>query len=124
MTHRGMPANTAEHQAPPTAARQIAFTALDTVEVVDAEVPTSPGPGEVLVATSHVGVCGSDIAALTGRHPWFKPPLSTGHEVTGRVRAAGQGVRGFAAGDPVLLNPLVSCGECLRCGQGRVNQCE
>lgn len=123
MTHDAT-TDTAERPAAAHPARQVAFTALDTVEVVDAESATPPGPHEVSLSTSYVGICGSDIAALTGRHPWFTPPLSTGHEVTGRVRAAGPDVTGLAVGDAVLLNPLVSCGECLRCRQGSVNQCE
>ncbi|MQA11745.1 MAG: alcohol dehydrogenase catalytic domain-containing protein [Pseudonocardiaceae bacterium] len=105
-------------------ARRIVFTALDTVDMVDTEVPSTPGPQDVVVETSHVGICGSDIAALAGRDPWFTPPLTTGHEVTGRVGSIGRDVTGLKPGDPVLLNPLVTCGACERCQRGTVNQCE
>jgi threonine dehydrogenase-like Zn-dependent dehydrogenase len=103
--------------------RQIVFPEPGKVVVEETAAPGPPGAGEMLLATSHVGVCGSDIAALTGCHPWFRPPLVTGHEVTAHVAAIGPEVTDFAVGDPVLLNPLLGCGHCTRCQQGRPNQC-
>jgi L-gulonate 5-dehydrogenase len=103
---------------------QITFTAIDSVAVTEAELADNPGEGQVLVATSHVGICGSDLAVLTGHHPWTRPPVVTGHEVSGRVIGTGPSVRRVAAGDQVVLNPLRSCGDCPRCRAGAVNQCE
>jgi len=103
---------------------QITFTAIGQVAVTQAGPPGGPGEGQVLLAASHVGICGSDLAVLDGHHPWTRPPVVTGHEVTGLVEATGPGVRGLAVGDRVVLNPLRGCGACPRCRQGAVNQCE
>ncbi len=103
---------------------QIAFTGIGEVEVTRGAVDPALGAGQVLVATSRVGICGSDLAVLTGHHPWTRPPVITGHEVAGRVLETGPGVRRVAAGDQVVLNPLRTCGECPRCRAGVVNQCE
>jgi 2-desacetyl-2-hydroxyethyl bacteriochlorophyllide A dehydrogenase len=105
-------------------AEQITFTAIGQVAVTQADPPGEPGPGQLLVATSHVGICGSDLAVLGGHHPWTKPPVVTGHEITGRVAATGPGVRRLRPGEQVVLNPLRGCGSCARCRQGAVNQCE
>jgi 2-desacetyl-2-hydroxyethyl bacteriochlorophyllide A dehydrogenase len=76
------------------------------------------------VATSQVGICGSDLAVLGGHHPWTKPPVVTGHEVSGWVLETGPGVRRVAAGDLAVVNPLQTCGTCPRCRAGAVNQCQ
>ena len=89
------------------------------------EVPVpSPGPGEVLVRTSLVGICGSDTHALAGQHPFLTAPYIPGHEATGEVIAVGDGVRGLPEGQRVLLKPNVSCGTCVDCRAGRSNACQ
>jgi 2-desacetyl-2-hydroxyethyl bacteriochlorophyllide A dehydrogenase len=103
---------------------QITFTAIGQVTTTDADHPPAPGEEQVLVAPSHVGICGSDLAVLTGHHPWTRPPVVTGHEVAGWVLETGPGVRRVAPGDLVVVNPLQTCGTCPRCRAGAVNQCE
>jgi len=103
---------------------QISFTGIGRVEVTRAEVASSLRADQVLLATSFVGICGSDLAVLTGHHPWTKPPVITGHEVSGRVLQVGPEVSRLAVEDHVVVNPLTTCGICPRCRQGAVNQCE
>jgi alcohol dehydrogenase-like protein len=69
-----------------------------------------PGPDEVLIAISAVGICGSDLHAYNGSHPFRRPPLIVGHVPAGYVARVGAGVRGFSTGDPVLIEPLRTCG--------------
>ncbi|MGW6132255.1 zinc-dependent alcohol dehydrogenase [Cellulomonas sp. NPDC055163] len=85
-------------------------------------VPT-PGPGEVLVHTTLVGICGSDTHALAGHHPFLTAPYVPGHEATGTVVATGEGVRDLVAGERVLLKPNVACQTCPNCLAGRSNAC-
>ncbi|MQA04794.1 MAG: alcohol dehydrogenase catalytic domain-containing protein [Streptosporangiales bacterium] len=89
--------------------------------------PTPPAALErdtdVLGAPVHMGICGSDVHVLHGRHPFAKPPVVTGHEVVARVLAVGTQVTAVAPGDLAVVNPLVWCGECERCRAGVVNQC-
>lgn len=103
--------------------RQVWISAPDNVEVRSAE-PPSPGPGEVRVTTTRVGVCGSDVHALHGLHPFIDLPVSPGHEAVGTVSAVGDGVDDLAVGDRVLLEPNVVCGQCWYCRSGRYNLCE
>ncbi|MTD14732.1 alcohol dehydrogenase catalytic domain-containing protein [Nakamurella sp. YIM 132087] len=93
------------------------------VQVVDAERP-EPLPGEVLVEMSVSGVCGSDVHAAAGHHPFVPLPYLPGHEVVGTVRAVGAGVDGVAVGDHITVEPTLPCGECKMCRTGRSHICE
>lgn len=83
-----------------------------------------PGPGEYRVRSIAVGICGSDLHAFDGRHPFISLPVVPGHEVAGIVDAAGPGAGGFLTGDRVLLEPNLVCGRCFYCTSGRYNLCE
>jgi L-iditol 2-dehydrogenase len=85
-----------------------------------------PGPREVLVEVTSVGVCGSDVH-------WYEhgrigdrvanDPLILGHESAGRVVEVGSEVTRHAVGDRVCLEPGVPCGRCRECRAGRYNLC-
>lgn len=103
--------------------RQVEIAAIGQVRLVDVGDPR-PGPGEVLAATRCVGICGSDLHALAGRHPFIELPYLPGHEVAATVVEMGEGVTGFAVGDRVLVEPNLVCRECESCRSGRYNLCE
>jgi (R,R)-butanediol dehydrogenase/meso-butanediol dehydrogenase/diacetyl reductase len=100
------------------------------------EVPTpDPGPGELLVRVTAVGICGTDAQEYdSGPHmfPIDRPhpvtghvgPMVLGHEFTGRVESLAEGVSGFRVGSLVVSGAGVSCGQCSWCGRGRTNLCE
>jgi 2-desacetyl-2-hydroxyethyl bacteriochlorophyllide A dehydrogenase len=93
---------------------------LEILEVARPE----PGPGEFRVRSVAVGICGSDLHAFDGHHPFISLPVVPGHEVAGIVDAAGPGAEGFQEGDRVLLEPNLVCGRCFYCTSGRYNLCE
>jgi S-(hydroxymethyl)glutathione dehydrogenase/alcohol dehydrogenase len=78
-----------------------------------------PGDGEVLVQIKASGVCHTDVDSLK----WNRP-LIMGHEGAGVVAACGAGVSHVVAGDRVLLNWAIPCGECFQCRRGAENICE
>lgn len=81
------------------------------------------GPGEAVVEVRWCGVCGSDIHAYHGTHPFMPPPLILGHEFSGVVREAGEGVESIAAGDRVTVEPVLACGRCVNCRLGLYHLC-
>ncbi len=83
----------------------------------------SLGPDDVLIKTAYAGVCGSDLHAFRGKHPFRKPPVVLGHELAGTVIECGQDVRVVRPGDRVTVMPLVPCGACRLCRMGRTNLC-
>lgn len=97
---------------------------LALAEVPD---PDAPSPGEVLVGVVACGVCGSDvhIAEWHGGYEFVARhlPLTIGHELAGRVLAAGPGVGAPLVGDPVVVVPGVVCGTCEACRAGRPDDC-
>lgn len=72
---------------------------------------------EVLIRVDAVGICGSDMHAYHGHDPRRVPPLILGHELAGEI------VEGPGKGGRVTVNPLITCGHCEYCVQGRNNLC-
>lgn len=96
----------------------------------------NPGPHQVLIAVSSVGICGSDVHYLThGRIGPFvlRAPMVLGHEAAGVVVRLGDGVTHLSVGDQVAIEPGVPCSSAgsasaSRCGvtacaAGRYNLC-
>jgi S-(hydroxymethyl)glutathione dehydrogenase/alcohol dehydrogenase len=78
-----------------------------------------PHRGEVLIEIKASGVCHTDYDSMS----WGRVCVM-GHEGAGVVLSCGEGVSHVAAGDPVLLNWAIPCGECYQCVRGAENICE
>ena len=90
-----------------------------SVSVVDVPVP-SIGPGEALLRTRVVGICGSDLL------DWYvrtKADTVLGHEVAGEIVDVGAGVDAFTPGDRVVPHHHAPCGACEACRNGRPVHC-
>lgn len=61
-----------------------------------------PGPGEVLVAHTAVGVNFIDVYFRSGLYPWPAGPMIPGAEASGVVEAVGAGVSSLRPGDRVV----------------------
>ena len=77
--------------------------------------------GEVVLKIDAVGICGSDMHAWHGHDPRRTPGLVLGHEFVGTV--AESAAAGFEQGTRFTGNPLITCGVCDYCVQGRNNLC-
>jgi L-gulonate 5-dehydrogenase len=82
-----------------------------------------PDPGEVLVRVQRAGICGSDIHILHGSNPFARYPRVIGHEFAGVIEAIGPDVDSLYVGQKVVVDPVVSCGQCYACRVGRPNVC-
>jgi threonine dehydrogenase-like Zn-dependent dehydrogenase len=96
------------------------YRGKNAISVETRPVP-EPGPGEVLIAVSHCGVCGSDLHFVI--EGWGEPGVIGGHEYAGLVAALGQSVTDWAVGDPVVGGAMVGCRECVSCRAGRPSLC-
>ncbi|HMB74901.1 MAG TPA: alcohol dehydrogenase catalytic domain-containing protein [Kiloniellaceae bacterium] len=101
--------------------KALVYTATEQSAFRDEPAP-APAPGEALVALEAVGICGSDMHAWHGHDPRRVPPLILGHEACG-ILLEGGAPAGLEAGARVVLNPLISCGRCSYCREGRANLC-
>ncbi len=96
--------------------------------------PELPGPDWVRIRTRMGGICGSDTNIVTlGASPSASPfssfPFVLGHENVGEIAELGGGVRGFAVGERVVVNPLLCCEPrgvtppCAACAAGHHSRC-
>ena len=92
------------------------------LRVVERPKPEA-GPGEVLVETAATAVCHTDLSIYTGAHPGVRYPVVMGHESTGIIAEVGEGVPALKAGQHVLINPIIACGQCDQCARGAGNLC-
>ena len=95
----------------------------DVLRVEDVPDP-SPGPGEVVVRVRACALNHLDIWVRRGiPGAPFHLPITTGADIAGDVHAVGEGVEGWAVGDPVMVAPGISCGACARCASGADQLC-
>jgi L-iditol 2-dehydrogenase len=89
------------------------------------EVPKPhAGPGEIVLKTQAVGLCGTDVKAYFKGHPYFAPPCILGHEFTGTIVEVGPEVDRFDGGERVVVAPYVECGVCDLCQHGLGEMCK
>lgn len=81
-----------------------------------------PGPGEVRVKVIASGVCHTDLHTRLGKFGSDFPYL-LGHEATGVVESAGEGVTRPVAGQMVTLSWRAPCGVCRFCVRGDAQVC-
>ncbi len=93
--------------------------------IVDSAPAVEPGPGEVQIEVSHVGICGTDLHVLHGTmdHRVTFPQL-IGHEMSGSILRVGSDVGDLSVGEKVVVRPLVSCNECPACLAGHAHICQ
>jgi threonine dehydrogenase-like Zn-dependent dehydrogenase len=99
--------------------------------LVDVAEPPEPGPGQVLVRSEAIGICGSDYhfllgelsdAAGGGASPF---PKIQGHECGATIEALGSDCRPeLQLASRVAIYPLHACGHCYPCSIGRPNTCD
>jgi 6-hydroxycyclohex-1-ene-1-carbonyl-CoA dehydrogenase len=82
-----------------------------------------PGPSEAIVEVIACGLCHTDLGYADGSVPTKKGiPLVLGHEVVGKVVAAGKNFESLL-GSSVIVPAVLPCGECEFCAAGRGNAC-
>jgi len=112
--------------------KALRWHAAGDVRLDDVEEPGAPAAGFAVVDVSHCGICGSDLAEYRSGpamislrpHPLSgqAPPITLGHELSGRVSATGEG-SAFAIGARVTADACWRCGRCDACVRGHYNLC-
>ena len=99
----------------------VLFEAKSPLQIEEVSV-AKPGPREVLIRTSAVGVCRSDLHFVDGAYPHAMPTVP-GHEAAGVVEAVGSDVTTLKVGDHVVSCLSVYCGHCEFCVTGHLYLC-
>lgn len=103
--------------------KALIYEGAKQVAVRDVPKPV-PQEGQALIRVDFCGICGSDIGIYSGTHPRAKAPLIMGHEFVGVIEEIRGEANGFQAGDRVAPYPLLSCGHCFACRNGREHVCD
>ena len=90
-------------------------------------------PGTAIVEVAFCGVCGTDLHEYThgpvmirpGAHPLSgaQPPITLGHEFSGRVVELDGEPTGIDVGTRVVVDPCLRCGTCRWCQRGEYHIC-
>lgn len=106
-----------------THSRQAVLVEPGRLELRDYVAP-HPAPGELLIQIRCALSCGTDLKTFRRGHPVWKLPMPFGHEFSGVVVEAGEGVTAFKPGDPIMAAPTAPCGICFYCQHGQENLCD
>jgi threonine dehydrogenase-like Zn-dependent dehydrogenase len=104
---------------------------LAPLRLVHRDGPRTRGDGWVRVRPRLSGICGSDLATLSGHTSLYFTPLVSmpfvpGHEVVGETR---DDAPGMPAGTRVVIDPILGCRArglepCSECAKGQHNRCD
>lgn len=115
---------------------QLYYGKLSCISLREMDLPElrQLGPRWVRLRPLLSGICGSDMATITGKtspslSAFASFPAVLGHETVAKVVEAGEGVRWARTGDRVAVDPFLPCevretGPCLSCAQGEPYRCE
>lgn len=95
------------------------FGGPEVLEVIEVEDPAA-GPTDVVVAVRAAALNRLDVLQRQGPAliPGFAFPHVAGMDIAGEVVEVGASVTAVAAGDRVLVDPAIRCGECDECRRG------
>jgi len=95
----------------------------EVLEYTDFPTP-EPKHGEALVRVRAAALNRMDVMVRNG-WPGLKLELPhiNGADGAGEIAGLGEGVTEFRAGDPVVINANLGCGQCDFCREGRDNMC-
>ena len=99
------------------------LSSVGQLKITNVDPPQIQADDQVLIKVKSVGICGSEVHAFEGTHPYRVPPVVLGHEAAGVVAEVGKRVSGLQAGDRVLIDPQWTCGVCRHCLAGEINLC-
>jgi threonine dehydrogenase-like Zn-dependent dehydrogenase len=98
------------------------FKDVGNLVLEEKPIPQVKDPDDVLLKVKAVGICGSDLKIIEGKHH-FKPNTVLGHEFCGEVVEIGSHVHHVKIGDRVAIDNNIRCGFCSFCRMGLTSQC-
>jgi len=103
--------------------KALIYHAIQDFRIEEIGKPTCP-PNGLLLKVKACSLCGGDVRTYFGGHKSITPPWIIGHEVAGVVEEVGGQTRGFHRGDRLAVAPVVYCGKCPFCLEGKYYLCQ
>jgi threonine dehydrogenase-like Zn-dependent dehydrogenase len=102
--------------------KALVFKGVGNLVLENRPIPHAKEPDDVLLKVINVGICGSDVKIMEGKHH-FRPNTVLGHEFCGEVVEIGSHVKHVKLGDRVAIDNNIRCGFCSFCRMGLTSQC-
>jgi len=103
--------------------KALVYHAIKDFRIEEIEKPVCP-PGGLLLKVKTCGLCGTDVRTYFGGHKSVTPPWIIGHEIAGVVEEVGSQAKGFHKEDRLAVAPVIYCGKCPFCLQGKYYLCQ
>lgn len=101
--------------------KTVTLEKIGHLRIQEKPIPTLEA-GDVLIQMELCGICASDLAALRGDVSDYAPPVVMGHELAGVIVDSRH--PDVKTGEKVTVNPMLSCGSCLRCQNDQDKYCD
>lgn len=101
--------------------KALVFHGVKDIRIEDVKIPEI-SDNELLVRVSYAGICGTDVRIYNGTKIIAAPRI-IGHEFAGKIAKVGRNVKDYKEGERVTVYPMIHCGECYVCQDGRTNIC-
>jgi len=103
--------------------KALVYHEIQDFRIEEVEKPACPPKG-LLLKVKSCGLCGTDVRTYFGGHKSVTPPWIIGHEIAGIVEEVGNQTKGFHKGDHLAVAPVVYCGKCPFCLEGKYYLCQ
>jgi len=103
--------------------KALVYHGIQDFRIEEIENPVCPSKG-LLLKVKACGLCGTDVRTYFGGHKSVTPPWIIGHEIAGIAKEVGNQTKGFHKGDHLVVAPVVYCGKCPFCLQGKYYLCQ
>ena len=104
--------------------RAVVYEAFGEAATVREVADPTPSADGVVVRVDATGLCRSDWHAWVGHDPDVRLPHVPGHELAGTIEQVGAHVRGWRAGQRVIMPFIGACGICPPCRAGDAQVCD
>ncbi len=105
--------------------RAAVFEGNGVLTIKEVDTPRIQKSDDLIVEVEMCSICGTDVHIMSVPPGYIaKPGTILGHELVGKVAAAGDGVKNLKVGDRVVTNPNDYCGVCSYCQLNLPNLCE
>lgn len=96
---------------------------LNNIDFVDVPTPTIKHPKDVIVRTTTLTICGTDLGIMHNKQWYMEKGRILGHEAVGVIEEVGPEVKHVKVGDKVIVPAISPCGECYYCKRDLQSHC-
>lgn len=104
--------------------KAVVWHGVGDIRLDEVDDPRIQEPTDAIIKITRSAICGTDLHMVRGTMPDMVEGTVLGHEAVGVVEEAGSAVRGFTAGDRVVVTSTIGCGTCSYCRAGYFAQCD